>query len=136
MSSALQPLADALKAAYEQRDAKRLAPLLAPNSPSPSAPQQLMLPPESNAHAPKPPAEIATALVSPLTGTGVALLVTPPGGKPLFPNSPSPPWPQQSTLPPDSNAHSPKLPAEIAVALVIPLTDTGVKAVTSKGPAE
>jgi hypothetical protein len=29
MSSALQPLADALKAAYEQRDAKRLAPLLA-----------------------------------------------------------------------------------------------------------
>jgi hypothetical protein len=29
MSAALQPLADALKAAYEQRDAKRLAPLLA-----------------------------------------------------------------------------------------------------------
>ena len=64
---------------------------------------------------------MAVTPVSPLTGTGVLLLVVVPS-----PSSPAPLLPQARTVPSDSNAYASLLPPAMAVTPVSPLTGTGV----------
>jgi hypothetical protein len=64
------------------------------------SPQHLAVPFANNAHEWKPRAEIATAVVKPLTITGVDEFVVVP-----FPNSPRALYPQHSVVPFTNNAH-------------------------------
>src|SRR5438477_1023661 len=81
-----------------------------------------MLPVERSAHVVPFPALMEIASVTPLiAATGVAALFVVP-----FPKLPLEFDPQQSTVPLASAAHESNSPAEIAVAVLIPLTVTGV----------
>ena len=81
----------------------------------------MAVPSANNAHECASPAVIATALVRPLTTTGVDESVVVP-----FPNWPSRFAPQHLAVPFAKTAHECEPPPAIATALVNLLTTTGV----------
>ncbi len=90
-------------------------------------PEQSMPPPASRAHESWRPAAIAVAPLIALTAAGVGMQPQPVVVVVPFPSSPVPFLPQHSIEPLASSAHECVSPAVIAVALVIPLTGTGVE---------
>src|SRR5207249_2940087 len=79
----------------------------------------------------KAPASMATAVVMPVTATGVGVGVTGSPGEGETRMAPLPIWPQvlspqQRTVPSWRSAQVCQPPAEMATAVVIPLTVTGV----------
>src|SRR5206468_12447297 len=98
-----------------------------PSRPSPLRPQQRALPSCRRAHMWKIPASMATAVVIPLTVTGVGSMRVVGGAM----GAPSPSWPyvlspQHRIVPSWSRAQVYQPPAERATAVVMPLTVTGV----------
>src|SRR5207249_6921130 len=110
---------------------EELAVLPFPSRPSSPRPQHCSVPSRRSAHMWKTPASMATAVVMPLTVTGVGVGVTGLVGEgetrtaPL-PSSPQVLSPQQRTVPSCRRAQVYQPPAEIATAVVMPLTVTGV----------
>src|SRR5207249_4118392 len=96
-----------------------------PSWPQVLSPQQRTVPSWRSAQVCQPPAEMATAVVMPLTVTGVGLGVSAVGETVPLPSWPRSFCPQQRTVPSPGSAQVWKPPAVTAVAEVIPVTRTG-----------